>query len=250
MPVFATMVTVPTHVSVDGPNPLPVSGSLTTTPSGTQNVAVTSPATFPVSGTVTTVPSGTQTVTGTVTATPTGTQAVSGTVTAVPGVPVGANFYTQSFSNLPGQTAATYNYLSLFNPVGSGKTITLYQIFIIPWAGAATTALNSMESFRISASSAGALTSGANINKFSSAAPNSIAEVRITNPTVTTTGTTLGGIPPIITSAGSGLSSIGNIGPPPGASFMFAPGEGVCMRQVLAGDVDQLWNLGYIWAEA
>ena len=52
----------------------PVSGTITSVPSGTQAV----------SGTVTNVPSGTQTVAGTVTAVPTGTQAVSGTVTNVP----------------------------------------------------------------------------------------------------------------------------------------------------------------------
>jgi hypothetical protein len=74
----------------------PVSGTLTSVPSGTQTVTGTvtlssqtvtigaTSVTQPVSGTVTNVPSGTQAVSGTVTNVPSGTQAVSGTVTNVP----------------------------------------------------------------------------------------------------------------------------------------------------------------------
>ena len=81
-----------------------VSGTVTSTPTGTYTVTATSMTIVPtgtqaVSGTVTSVPSGTQPVSGTVTSTPTGTytvtatsmtivptgtQAVSGTVTSTP----------------------------------------------------------------------------------------------------------------------------------------------------------------------
>jgi hypothetical protein len=194
--------------------------------------------------------SGMMPVTGTVTSTPSGVQTVSGTVSTMPTVPTGTNFYTISFSAVAGQTAATYNFLSLFNPVGSGKTINVYASFIIPWATAATSTTNSMETFRTTAASGGTLTSGANINKFASAAPNSVAEVRTANPTITTTGATYGGIPPAITASGSGLGPSSNISTPSGSSFILMAGEGICMRQVIAGDVDQLWNLGYIWTES
>jgi hypothetical protein len=173
-----------------------------------------------------------------------------GTVNTVPVAPAGINFYTSSFSAIAGQTATPYNFLSLFNPLASGKTIVIYAAFIIPWASGATSTTNPMESFRTTAASAGTLTSGASIGKFATSQPNSVAELRTGNPTVTVSGLTLGGIPPLITAAGSGASSLGNITAPTGASFVLVPGEGLCMRQVVAGDVDQLWNLGFIWAEA
>lgn len=220
-------------------NAIRIEGVIPTSPTGTQVV----------SGTVTSIPSGTQAISGTVTSVPSGTQAISGMVTTMPTVPAGTNFYTIAFSAIAGQTGTPYNFLSLFNPVGSGKTITVQASLIIPWATAAATSTNSMETFRTTAASGGTLTSAANIGKFSTASPNPIAEARTANPTITVVGGTLGGIPPAITSAGSGLSGIGNIGIPQGSSFTLLAGEGVCMRQVVAGDVDQLWNLGYIWTE-
>src|SRR6478752_4988367 len=107
------------------------------------------------SSTITTVPSGVQTVSGTVTALPSGTQAVSGTVTTVPsgtqnvaitGQPIattpgaiaGQNFYFYNLQDAPGVVAAN-NFLSIFNPAGSGKNITAYQVIVNPWAAAAAT---------------------------------------------------------------------------------------------------------------
>lgn len=219
---------------------MPVSGSITTTPSGTQVV----------SGTVTTVPSGTQTVTGTVTSTPSGTQAISGTITSVPGVPTGANFYSSGFSTVIGLVTSPYNFLSIFNPLASGKTVYVVQSIIIPWATAVTATTNAMETFRTSAASAGTLLAAANVNKFANTSPNSITEVRTANPTITTTGVSLGGAPPSLTAAAQGASGTTTITAFSGAPLVLAPGEGLCMRQIVAGTVNQLWNLGFIWYEA
>jgi len=179
-----------------------------------------------------------------------GSITVTGTVNTVPAAPAGMNFYTSSFSSLAGQTANPYNFLSLFNPLASGKTIVVYATFVIPWASGAAGTFNSMETFRTTAASGGTLTSGASINKFATSQPNSVAEVRTANPAITVSGLTLGGIPPVISSAGSGTGGLGNITAPTGASFVLVSGEGICLRQVVAGDADQLWNLGLIWAEA
>lgn len=176
-------------------------------------------------------------------------QVESGTVGTFPVVASGTNYYTTSFSGVAGQTAATYNFLSLFNPNGNTKIVTIQASFIIPWATAATTTTNSMETFRTTAASGGTLQVASTISKFTTASPDSTVEIRTANPTVTTTGVTLGGIPPAITSSGSGLSGLGNISIPVGSTFVLLPGQGVCMRQVIAGDADQLWNLGYIWSE-
>ncbi len=188
------------------------------------------------------------TVTGTVTTIPSGTQTVTGSVVALPAIPAGSNFYLTSLVDVIGVVAAN-NYLSIFNPGGSGKTITMYALSIVPWAGAATSVSVSMNIFRVTAASAGTLVAAANLSKFTSTSPNSIAEVRSGNPTVTTTGLSLGGVPPSITSSGSGASPSGGGAGPSGASFMLAAGEGLVLKTT-AGSTAQLWNFNLIWAEA
>src|SRR5260370_32590850 len=140
--VSGTITTTPSgtqKLAITSPTTVPASRTVTTVPTGTQNVAVTSPAVFPVSGTVTTVSSGTQAVTGTVTVIPSGTQAVSGTVTALPSGtqvvsgsvsdypvinPSYTGTYTFNTADMAGVVAANV-FLSLFNPLLSGKTMVL-----------------------------------------------------------------------------------------------------------------------------
>ena len=66
----------------------PVSGTITSSPTGTYTVAgtvnSTPTGTYTVAGTVNSTPTGTYTVAGTVTNVPSGTQAVSGTITSTP----------------------------------------------------------------------------------------------------------------------------------------------------------------------
>lgn len=187
-------------------------------------------------------------VTGTVTTVPSGTQTVTGSVVALPAIPAGSNFYLTALEDVLGVAAAN-NFLSIFNPVGSGKTITMYALSIVPWATAATSVAVSMNIFRTTAASAGTLLAAASISKFASSSPNSIAEIRSGNPTVTTTGISLGGVPPAITTAGGGATPTGGGGGPAGASFMLVPGEGLVVRTA-SGNVGQLWNFNFIWAEA
>ena len=250
------------EVSIEGVVPtggtLPVSGSLTTTPSGTQNVAVTSPTTFPVSGTVTTTPSGTQNVavtspatfpvSGTVTALPSGTQAVSGTVTAVAGQPPGASFYLYNIPAAAGVVGAN-NFLSLFNPAASGKTVSFYALTVTAWSSGATTATVPMNIFRITAASAGTLIAASTMPRFATSSANPAIEVRTGNPTVTTTGIASHSIPPAITTAGAGVGASTQFSTVSSAPYICAPGEGVVL-QTTSGDVDQLWTIHVIWSEA
>lgn len=232
---------------------LPVTGTVVATPSGTQVV----------SGTVTTVPSGTQTVSGTVTSTPSGTQNVAITgqpinmvMTAntsstplytVAGMPAGVNLYSTLVFDTLGVVAAN-NFLSVFNPIGSGKTLVFYQFTCFPWATAATSATVSMLVFRTTAASAGTLVAAANVGKFSTASPNSVAEVRTGNPTTTNATVPILAIPPAVTAAPTGIGSVASIVPPTGASFVCAPGEGVVARTT-AGAIGQLWDMGFTWSE-
>lgn len=172
----------------------------------------------------------------------------SGVITTFPGVVAGTNFYTSQISDTLGVVAAN-NFLSLFNPVASGKTITLYTVFVIPWATAAASVTVSMLLTRTSAASVGTLVSAANIGKFTTSSPNSVAEVRTGNPTVTKVGLAIGSFPPAITAAAGGASPAISGTPPSGATFALMPGEGVVMSTA-SGSVGQLWNLGFVWAEA
>lgn len=163
------------------------------------------------------------------------------------GVPESSKFYITTLIDAPGVVAAN-NFLSLFNPVGSGRNVVVFFAQTIPWATAATTADASMNVFRTTAASAGTLTTASTIGRFITTDGSPVAEVRTGNPTVTTTGQALLGTPPAITSAGSGTSGGSVSNSTPGASFLLVPGEGIVWRTTL-GDVDQRWNLQIIWAE-
>ncbi len=157
--------------------------------------------------------------------------------------------YTTLIEDTASVTTAN-NYLSIFNPVGSGKLFTFYQFVCFPYATAATGPTINMEVQRTSAASGGTQLAAANINKFDTAQPNSVAEVRTGNPTVTLVGTLpILAIPPAITSAGVGVSSTASIIPPTGALFVCHPGEGLVVRQSAGADVDERWSMGFTWTE-
>lgn len=158
------------------------------------------------------------------------------------------NIYTTLIRNALGVVAAN-NFLSIFNPVGSGKTLMIAQFVCYPYATAAATPTDNMEVWRTTAASAGTLLAAANVNKFDTAQPNSIAECRTGNPTLTLLGTLpVIAVPPAVTSAAGGVSATTNIIPPSGTLFKCSPGEGVAARTP-AGSVGQTWSLGFSWAE-
>lgn len=156
--------------------------------------------------------------------------------------------YTTLIRNTLGVVAAN-NFLSVFNPAGSGKVLTFAQFVCFPYATAAAATTDNMEVWRTTAASAGSLLAAANIGKFATSQANSIAEVRTGNPTTTLLGTVpILAIPPAVTAAGAGVSATTTIIPPTGALFVCQPGEGVVARTP-AGDVDQTWTLGFAWSE-
>lgn len=158
------------------------------------------------------------------------------------------SIYTTLIRNTLGVVAAN-NFLSVFNPVGSGKNLVVAQFVCFPYATAAATPTDNMEVWRTSAASVGTLLAAANIGKFDTAQANSVAEVRTGNPTTTLVGTVpVLAVPPAVTSAAGGVSSTVSIIPPSGSLFTCRPGEGVVARTP-AGSVGQTWSLGFSWAE-
>lgn len=162
-------------------------------------------------------------------------------------VTIPVNTYTYGIWEVPGVVAAN-NFFSLFNPVGSGKTITIQRLTVTPYATAAQTVTNNMQSFRTSAASAGTLIAASAVNKLDTAFPNSVAEVRTGNPTVTTVGQAITAAAPALTNAAAGSSPIVTT-PPGGDMFILHPGEGVVHRTA-AGAVAQLWNISMVWTES
>lgn len=162
--------------------------------------------------------------------------------------PEGAVPYGTLIRNTLGVVAAN-NFLSIFNPVGSGKSLIFSQFICFPYATAATSPTDNMEVWRTTAASAGTLLAAANVGKFDTAQANSIAEVRTGNPTCTLLGTVpVLAVPPAVTAAASGVGSTINIIPPAGSIFVCHPGEGVVARTP-AGAVGQVWSLGFSWLE-
>lgn len=206
-------------------------GSLVGVSAGTSNVAVTN---FPATQNVA------------VTGQPVG---VSGTVAAYTvSNPATTGTYEFSIADVPGVVAAN-NFLSLFNPVGSGKTISFTGAFISSHVIAAVTNPSSLRAFRVTAASGGTLaTNTTDVVKFATSQPTSIAQVRTANPTVTL-GPAFFSSPPIEAAAKTSSATVHSVILPPGSTqFLLAPGEGLVL-QTTVGDTNQRWNFGIVWNE-
>lgn len=143
-------------------------------------------------------------------------------------------------------TVAAKNFLSLFNPSGSGRQIVVVGVSISDYSVNSVTGSTSMEVWRTTAASAGTLVAAANVNRFVTTMANPLAEVRTGNPTVTLAGTDpLVAFPP---AQGTGAQPPTVVSPTPGAAFIILPGQGVVFVQN-AGDVDERWNIQIVWAE-
>lgn len=155
--------------------------------------------------------------------------------------------YVWSGANFAGVAAAN-NFATLFNPVGSGKLISFGGAFVSMVTSAAASATAPMRGVRITAHSGGSLIASSAFGKFDSTYPNSIAEIRTGNPTITA-GSFLWNTPPAVTTGAGGGQFIHTVNVPPGVGpFLLREGEGVCV-QTAAGDTDQVWNISFAWAE-
>lgn len=173
-------------------------------------------------------------------------EAVNPLMSVVSKDPMINGVYVFSLANTPGVVAAN-NFLSLFNPVGSGKTAAFSGCFVSSTSAGGTTETEPMRGFRITAASAGTLQAASAVVKFVSTYPNPALQVRTANPTCTIDGAIFN-TPPTI-SATVGSTEVHSVGS--GAQlgvFSLAEGEGVVLRTA-AGDVDQRWNLSIVWGE-
>lgn len=155
--------------------------------------------------------------------------------------------YIMSIANIPG-TTTPQTFISLFNPVGSGKQIVVGGMFISTVAAAGTSATQPTRIHRIStAPTGGTLVTAPEIFKFNTANPNATAVLRINNPTVTLDAPASNTPPPVTIGAGGG-QFVHEVDPPTGTTVLLAPGEGVAVHNS-AGDTAQRWNISLAWAE-
>lgn len=156
--------------------------------------------------------------------------------------------YLFSLDDQPGVVAAN-NFLSLFNPVGSGKFLYYLGAFISTYVtSGAVTVRESMQGHAITAASAGTLAGAASIFKFDSTYPNAGAEVRTGNPTVTVGPNVFNSPPPINTTTTQYVHSVGIGLLEFGGPVKLRPGEGLVFTTD-AGNVSQTWNISVAWAE-
>lgn len=173
--------------------------------------------------------------------------AIDGVVQTSEVGPSGANFYVYALSDAPGTVAANA-FVSIFNPVGSGKNLVFYRSVVLPYAADVTSVADSMDIFRITAASGGTLVAASAVPKFVTSQANTVAQVRTGNPTVTISGSTLLGTPPELTTSKSGSTGGTGSNIPTGAGFVCAPGEGL-VAYTATGEVNQRWNIQFVWAE-
>lgn len=154
--------------------------------------------------------------------------------------------FVASIIDTPGVAGAANNFLSVFNPVGSGKLFVFPQVQIQAYSVGANSTDRSLNLYRTSAASGGTTITP---NAFNPVPPGpaSVAQVRISNPTVTVVGDAFGGTAPAVS---AGLGSAANVATSAaqGNGVICYPGSGLVFRS-LDGDVDQRWNASMFWAE-
>ncbi|QIA28795.1 hypothetical protein [Streptomyces phage JXY1] len=87
--------------------------------------------------------------------------------------------YLHSIAAVPG-TVAEQTFITLMNPVGSGRVMTLGTIALSYSNTSPATVVDPVRGWRISAHSGGSLVAASGIGKFSTTMPNATAEVRST----------------------------------------------------------------------
>lgn len=160
-------------------------------------------------------------------------------------LPFGA-VYNYTIIDTPG-VVATNNFLSVFNPTTSLKTLALLSLAIESYSIGSSGTANSMAGYRTSAASGGTLDTV--ITKYDTREPTSQVEVRVDNPTVTlTTGLPVAPVgPPLSNGAGGAVTAA--FTPASSAALAVAhPGEGIVFR-TLAGNTNQMWNITVTWLE-
>lgn len=142
--------------------------------------------------------------------------------------------------------ATAHNYISLFNPVGSGKLLLVGGIFISSTLLTSSSITSSLRGWRTTAASGGTLQLDSVMTKAQMQFPDPVGEVRTGNPTVTLTTAFFNSPAPITDKA----APVHIVTVPPGtAPFSIPTGNGIVLRTEAGIGVGATWNLSIAWAE-
>lgn len=168
--------------------------------------------------------------------------------------PSAANEYLMNIGPINGSTATTYNYMSFFNPAGSGKTAVIKRV------GVRVNTINTavyvpIQLRRITVRSGGTVVASSSYPRKHSGTATSSMEVRTTGPTVTYSGATTSRLLAVQTPGAVPSAVTGNTGH---QEIIFAdseplvvrPGEGIVLYQnPTAGDADFRVRMLLEWEE-
>lgn len=158
--------------------------------------------------------------------------------------PIIRGVYLHSIANVPG-TVATQNFMSIFNPVGSGVTMTLAAAAFSYTNINPATDTTPLRGYRCSAASGGTLITASQIQRFNTLQPDPKIEVRVGNPTTTNAPFGLFNSPPPIDNRSSNVHELAI---PPTQPFVCREGEGIVITK-LSGVTSADWNITLVWAE-
>lgn len=177
-----------------------------------------------------------------------GTIAVTSPITVLDAkIPNLRGGYILSLTDLPGVVAAN-TFVAIFNAPGSGRVITTLGAFISTYvASGGSTTRNSMQIMGITTATGGS-SAASSIYKLDSAFPTATATALISNPTVTLGNGVANSPPPIGTTVGQYVHSVGLGLLPIGGGLVLREGEGLAFRTA-AGNVNQTWNISVGWVE-
>lgn len=153
--------------------------------------------------------------------------------------------YLHSLAAVPG-TVASNTFITLFNPVGSGRTLSFGTVAISSTNTSPSTEVTPLRGHRIStAPTGGTLIAASALARFDTTQVNPTGALRVDNPTVAL-GAGLFNVPPLLDNRSS---DVHNVDIPPGAGpFLFRPGEGIAINKAV-GVTSTTWNITLVWAE-
>lgn len=153
--------------------------------------------------------------------------------------------YLHSLAAVAG-TTALQNFITLFNPIGSGKTLSLGTVAISYTNTATASSLDPVRGHRISAApTGGTLVAATNIERFNTTQVDPVGVVRVGNPTAVLGNAVFNSPAPIDNKS----SDVHTVEIPPGSGpFVMAPGQGLAISKA-SGAVSVTWNITLVWAE-
>lgn len=158
--------------------------------------------------------------------------------------------YSINLGPITGTASANYVYGSLYNPVGSGRTLSVKRVMVKANAVAAVNYVN-IAVRRTTAASAGTQITAANIPKKNASSSNSVADVRHTAVTVTFAGATQSRLlgAPLPGAAAYEYATRELVFSDADEKIILQPGEGIALYQEAAGGTSLRISLEMEWEE-